>query len=70
MSDSRPVGDMRAVQREMNLGRTSIYKLMREDPSFPAPFTMGPVDKLTFFLDEIRTYMATQPRRQYAGTAI
>ena len=65
MTDSRPVGDMRDVQRELNCCRTSVYKLMRTDPDFPAPFTI--LDKLTWFLDEIATYKDTRPRRQYAG---
>ncbi len=64
MIPARPVGDMRAVMRSLNCGRTSVYKLMREDPDFPAPFTI--LDKLTWFLDEIETYKATRPRRQYA----
>ncbi len=62
---TRPVGDMRDVQRELNVGRTSVYKLMREDPDFPAPFTMPPLDKLTWFLDEIQDYKASRPRRIY-----
>ena len=64
MNDPRPVGDMRAVQRSLNCCRTSIYKLMREDPAFPAPFTI--LDKLTWFLDEVEDYKVTRPRRQYA----
>ena len=67
---ARPVGDMHDVQRELNVCRTSVYKLMREDPDFPAPFTMPPVDKLTWFLDEIETYKATRPRRQYAESSV
>ncbi len=67
MSDPRSVGDMRAVQKGLNCCRTSIYKLMREDPEFPAPFTMPPVDKLTWFLDEIEDYKATRPRRIYVA---
>ncbi len=65
MTPARPVGDMRAVQARLNCCRTSVYKLMREDPDFPAPFTMPPVDKLTWFLDEIEDYKATRPRRIY-----
>ncbi len=63
MTDSRPVGDMRDVQRSLNCCRTSIYKLMREDPEFPAPFTV--LDKLTWFLDEVEDYKASRPRRIY-----
>ena len=58
---------MRAVQRSLNCCRTSVYKLMREDPDFPAPFTI--LDKVSFFLDEIEEYKATRPRRRYADHA-
>ena len=54
---------MRDVQRSLNCCRTSIYKLMREDPEFPAPFTV--LDKLTWFLDEVEDYKASRPRRIY-----
>ena len=64
MTSARPVGDMRAVQRSLNCCRTSVYKLLREDPDFPAPITIG--TKLTWFLDEIEDYKATRPRRRYA----
>lgn len=64
---SRPVGDMRDVQASLKCCRTSVYKLMREDPDSPAPFMI--LDKLTWFLDEIETYKATRPRRQYANSA-
>ncbi len=67
MTDPRPVGDMRAVLASLNCCRTTVYKLMHEDPEFPAPFTMPPVDKLTFFLDEIEDYKATRPRRIYVA---
>ncbi len=67
MTDSRPVGDMRDLQRSLKCCRTSVYKLMREDPEFPAPFTV--LDKLTWFLDEVEDYKASRPRRQYAGSA-
>ena len=63
----RPVGDMRAVQRSLDCCRSSIYKLLREDPEFPAPFKI--LDKLTWFLDEVETYKATRPRRRYADPA-
>ena len=67
MTDTRALGDMRAVQSSLNLCRTSVYKLMREDPEFPAPFTI--LDKLTWFLDEVEDYKATRPRRRYADSA-
>ncbi len=65
MTNPRPVGDMRDVQRSLNCCRTSIYKLMREDSEFPAPFTI--LDKLTWFLDEIEDYKASRPRRIYTA---
>ncbi len=65
MTSARPVGDMRAVQARLNLCRSTVEKLLRTDPDFPAPFTMPPVDKLTWFLDEIETYKSTRPRRIY-----
>ncbi len=67
MTDPRPVGDVRAVRRSLNICRTTLYKLMREDPDFPAPFSIA--GKLTFFLDEVEHYKATRPRRQYADSA-
>ena len=63
MTESRPVGDVHAVKRSLGICRTSLYKLLREDPDFPAPYTMPPVDKLTWFLDEIEDYKASRPRR-------
>ncbi len=68
MTPARPVGDMRAVQRSLNCCRTSVYKLMREDPDFPAPFTI--LGKLSFFLDEVEEYKSTRPRRRYADDAV
>ncbi len=65
MTDPRHVGDMRDVQRSLNCCRTSIYKLMREDPEFPAPFAI--LDKLTWFLDEVEEYKLSRPRRIYAA---
>ena len=67
MSDSRPLGDMRAVMRALNCGRTSVYKLLRTDPEFPAPINIG--EKLEFFMDEVERYKATRPRRRYADHA-
>ena len=64
MTDPRPLGDIRAAMRALNCGRTSVYKLLREDPDFPAPIKIG--DKLNFFLDEIEKYKVTRPRRRYA----
>ena len=66
MTDPRPVGDVHAVKRSLNVCRTTLYKLCREDPDFPAPITIG--TKLTWFLDEIEAYKATRPRRRYADS--
>ena len=63
MTDSRPVGDMRAVQRSLNLCRTTIEKLLRTDPEFPAPFDTA--TKRQWFLDEIEDYKVSRPRRIY-----
>lgn len=67
MTDPRPVGDVHDVKRSLNICRTTLYKLMREDPSFPAPFTISA--KLSWFLDEIEEYKSSRPRRRYADNA-
>ena len=67
MSDLRPVGDVRDVLRRLNICRTTLYKLLRTDPDFPAPITIG--DKLTWFVDEVEEYKLTRPRRRYADHA-
>ena len=64
MTDPRPIGDVRAVLISLNICRTTLYKLLREDPDFPAPITF--CDKLSFFLDEIEAYKESRPRRKYA----
>ena len=63
MTDSRPVGDIRDVQHDLNCCRSLVEKLLRTDPEFPAPITIG--KKRQWFLDEIATYKATRPRRIY-----
>ena len=63
MADSRPVGDIRDVQHDLNCCRSLVEKLLRTDPEFPAPITIG--NKRQWFLDEISTYKATRPRRIY-----
>ncbi len=67
MTDPRPVGDVRATQASLNICRTSLYKLLHNDPDFPAPITIA--GKLTWFLDEIEAYKESRPRRQYAKAA-
>ena len=68
MTDSwRPVVDVHAVKRSLNICRSTLEKLLRTDPEFPAPMMIA--DKRQWFLDEIETYKATRPRRRYANTA-
>ncbi len=68
MTDPRPVGDRHAVERALNVCRSTLEKLLRTDPDFPAPFDTA--TKRQWFLDEIETYKVTRPRRRYADTAI
>ena len=67
MTNSRPIGDIHAVERSLDLCRTSVENLLRSDPEFPAPITI--TGKRQWFLDEIETYKVTRPRRQYADSA-
>ena len=67
MTNPRPLGDMRSGQRELNVCRTVVEKLLRNDPDFPAPITIA--NKRQWFLDEIEDYKATRPRRRYADSA-
>ena len=68
MTDARPVGDMRAVQRSLNCCRTSVYKLMREDPEFPAPFTIfGKVDVVSRRGRALQGNPAASAVRRYVG---
>ena len=63
----RPVGDMRAVQRSLNACRSTVEKLLRTDPDFPAPLMI--LNKRQWFLDEIETFKSSRPRRRYADDA-
>lgn len=67
MTNSEPLGDMHDVQRELNVCRTVVEKLLRNDPEFPAPMMIA--TKRQWFMNEIAIYKATRPRRQYADTA-
>ena len=63
--DSRPLGDMNTVKQALNGScRSTVESLLRKDPDFPAPFTIG--RKRLWFMDEIETYKESRPRRQYA----
>ena len=64
---TQPVGDTHAAQRALNIGRTTLYSLLKNDPEFPKPIMIA--GKLTFFMNEIETYKATRPRRQYSTLA-
>ncbi len=67
MPDPRTVGDVRAVERSLNVCRSTVEKLLRTDPDFPAPITIA--NKRQWFLDEIEGYKQAQPRRCYAESA-
>ena len=56
--------DMRELQRELNSCRSLVEKLLRTDPDFPQPITIG--NKRQWFADEIEAYKESRPRRQYA----
>ncbi len=64
-NSTRPVGDVHDVKRSLNICRTTLEKLLRTDPDFPAPITIA--NKRQWFLDEIEGYKQAQPRRQYAA---
>jgi predicted DNA-binding transcriptional regulator AlpA len=59
----RPVGRTSDVLDALNCGRTKLYDLMKNDPTFPRPWNMG--RELRFFMDRIEDWKAAQPRRQY-----
>ncbi len=67
MTDSRSLGDMRDVQRELNVCRTVVENLLRTDADFPQPITVA--SKRQWFMSEIATYLASRPRRRYADSA-
>ena len=66
-SDSRTLGDIHDGQRVLNVCRTVVEKLLREDPEFPAPITI--LSKRQWFLDEVEDYKVSRPRRRYAVSA-
>ena len=68
MTDTRPIGDIHAVERSLNICRSTLEKLLRTDPEFPAPITIA--KKRQWFLDEIEGYKQAQPRRRYADASI
>ncbi len=69
MTPARPVGDlgdMRDVQRELNVCRTVVENLLRTDPDFPLPITIAA--KRLWFMTEVAQYKASRPRRRYADS--
>ena len=70
MLESRAIGSERDVRdrlgsEEKPLGRTTLWRLLRDDKSFPKPFCVG--GRRRWFLDEIESWKATRPRRQYSS---
>ena len=63
MSNSRAIGDVRDIQRSLNICRSTTEKLLRTDPLFPAPITIA--NKRQWFMDEIEIYKESRPRRIY-----
>ena len=62
----RPVGGMIVIQEALGgCCRSTVYGLLKNDPSFPPPWMRG--NRLLWFLDEIEAWKASQPRRQYAA---
>ncbi len=59
----RPVGRTSDVCEAIPAGRTKVYDLLENDPTFPRPWTLG--RELRWFMDEIEDWKARQPRRQY-----
>ncbi len=59
----RPVGRTSDVLDAIPCGRTKLYDLMENDPTFPPPWNCG--RELRWFMDEIEGWKARQPRRQY-----
>ena len=49
------------------IGRTTLWRLIKTDPEFPAPFKIG--NCLRWYEEEIAEYLRTRPRRQYTMEA-
>ena len=67
MPKTRTVGDVHAVERSLNVCRTTVEKLLRTDPEFPGTITIA--NKRQWFMDEIEGYKQARPRRRYADSA-
>ena len=64
-TNARRLGDINAVLSSLNICRSSLYGLMRNDPSFPSPVDI--TNKLQFFMDEVETWKESRPRRLYSA---
>ena len=63
----RKIMDAPATQRSLNCSRWKLWEMCRKDADFPAPRMIA--GKRAWFVDEIETYKATRPVRQYADSA-
>ncbi len=68
MLESRPIGTAKQVRLRLGgedrpLAESTLWRLLKTDQSFPRPFQVG--GHRRWFLDEIETWVATRPRRQY-----
>ena len=63
----RPVGRTADVLAAIPCGRSKLYNLLANDPTFPSPWRCG--RDLRWFLDEIETWKANRPRRRYRPEA-
>ncbi|EEZ5468074.1 AlpA family phage regulatory protein [Escherichia coli] len=43
-----------------NISRSTIYRLLHTDPSFPRPFKLRGGNRLYWDIDEVKTYLASQ----------
>ena len=59
----RLLGDIHDVLQALNVCRSVVENLLRNDPEFPAPMDIA--KKRQWFMDEIEQYKATRPRRVY-----
>lgn len=43
-----------------NISRSTIYRLLHTDPSFPRPFKLRGGNRLYWNIDEVKAYLASQ----------
>ena len=70
MIDTRTRVDINRVRQEvgpdgMPVSRSTIYRKLDNDPTFPRPLDDG--YRLQWYLDEVREWISSRPRRQYRG---